>query len=151
MVVEVLAADRRPEGLTVNSHKFSGPEGEFVGALVKQGNDRVSIWIEGRDEDGPSVSATALPFDEAASLGLRLVRFMHAERDPESTRYVMQVIEHLVWALMKHDDAPASSDMHIEQATLTLLLGRLPTYQELSDWIRRPVESAVQPAPDGEP
>lgn len=46
--------------------KIQTTSGEFVG--VKLGVDKLTLWIEGRDEDGPSVSGTALNADQLEEL-----------------------------------------------------------------------------------
>lgn len=52
------------------ANKISTLDGEFIG--VKMSGDYVTIWIEGRDEDGPSVSGTSLNEEELEQLITRL-------------------------------------------------------------------------------
>ena len=40
--------------------------GEFIG--IKVTGDRLTLWVEGRDEDGPSVPGTALDADQLEDL-----------------------------------------------------------------------------------
>lgn len=46
--------------------KLGTLNGEFIGVQGKDG--RLTIWIEGRDEDGPSVSGTSLDADQLEDL-----------------------------------------------------------------------------------
>lgn len=46
--------------------KLDTHHGEFIG--LKVDDDHLTLWVEGRDQDGPSVSGTALDGDQLEEL-----------------------------------------------------------------------------------
>lgn len=65
--------------------KIATQNGEFVG--VRTTGNHVTLWVEGSDEDGPSVSGTSLTMDQVSLLIGRLERVLK-EWDDKAERKI---------------------------------------------------------------
>lgn len=62
--------------MSKNSPTVATRNGEFVGSRLT--GDHVTLWVEGRDDAGPTVSATTLDEDQLRALIRRLNRLLDA-------------------------------------------------------------------------
>jgi hypothetical protein len=58
--------------------KVSTRRGQFVGARRFKSDHHVTLWVEGQDQDGPSVASTALSRVQLDALIDRLERIRRA-------------------------------------------------------------------------